>query len=127
MQSLIRNFESDSGEALTLQNFLRFYRLTAKSFYIQAKRSFARCCADAGKREDFPLTDFELSANKALAKGWWADIDSPELIRQIRLLLSTPDLRMEVETESDRERRLTEMFAELLRSGQRTPRIRCPG
>lgn len=119
MQSLIRNFESDSGEALTLQNFLRFYRLTAKSFYIQAKRSFARCCADAGKREDFPLTDFELSANKALAKGWWADIDSPELIRQIRLLLSTPDLRMEVETESDRERRLTEMFAELLRSGQK--------
>lgn len=49
--SRIASFEEDSGQELTLANFLRYHHMDVRSIY--AKYSFARLCAEAGVREDF--------------------------------------------------------------------------
>jgi len=49
--SKIASFEEDSGQKLTLANFLSYYHMDARAIY--AKFSFARLCSDAGVREDF--------------------------------------------------------------------------
>ena len=51
MVSRIASFEEDSGQELTLANFLRYHHMDVRSIY--AKYSFARLCAEAGVREDF--------------------------------------------------------------------------
>ena len=47
----IRTFEEDTGLALTLANFIRFYHLDVRTIYTKA--SFARLCVAAGARPDF--------------------------------------------------------------------------
>ena len=49
--SKIASFEEDSGQKLTLANFLSYHHMDARSIY--ARFSFARLCADAGVRDDF--------------------------------------------------------------------------
>ena len=49
--SKIASFEEDSGQKLTLANFLSYHHMDARAIY--AKFSFARLCSDAGVREDF--------------------------------------------------------------------------
>lgn len=49
--SKIASFEEDSGQKLTLANFLNYHHMDARAIY--AKFSFARLCADAGVRDDF--------------------------------------------------------------------------
>ena len=49
--SKIASFEEDSGQTLTLANFLGYHHMDARAIY--AKFSFARLCADAGVRDDF--------------------------------------------------------------------------
>ena len=49
--SKIASFEEDSGQKLTLANFLSYHHMDARAIY--AKFSFARLCADAGVRDDF--------------------------------------------------------------------------
>lgn len=49
--SKIASFEEDSGQTLTLANFLSYHHMDARAIY--AKFSFARLCADAGVRDDF--------------------------------------------------------------------------
>ena len=49
--SKIASFEEDSGQKLTLANFLNYHHMDAQAIY--AKFSFARLCADAGVQDDF--------------------------------------------------------------------------
>ena len=49
--SKIASFEEDSGQKLTLANFLSYHHMDARAIY--AKFSFARLCADAGVQDDF--------------------------------------------------------------------------
>ncbi len=49
--SKIASFEEDSGQQLTLANFLSYHHMDARAIY--AKFSFARLCVDAGMRDDF--------------------------------------------------------------------------
>lgn len=49
--SKIASFEEDSGQKLTLANFLSYHHMDARAIY--AKFSFARLCADADVRDDF--------------------------------------------------------------------------
>ena len=55
--SRIASFEEDSGLPLTLENFLIYHHMDARTIY--AKFSFARLCAEAGVRENFaePVED----------------------------------------------------------------------
>ncbi len=47
----IASFEDDTGNPLTLTNFLDYYRIDPRTLY--ARASFARLCVQAGAREDF--------------------------------------------------------------------------
>ena len=49
--SKVASFEEDSGQKLTLANFLGYHHMDARAIY--AKFSFARLCADAGVRDGF--------------------------------------------------------------------------
>lgn len=50
----IKYFEEDTGEKLTLYNFLHFYHLSLAEFYGKGKnRTFSRLQVDAGLSEDF--------------------------------------------------------------------------
>lgn len=49
--SKIASFEEDSGQKLTLANFLSYHHMNARTIY--AKFSFARLCTEAGAREPF--------------------------------------------------------------------------
>ncbi|MCG3088368.1 DUF3427 domain-containing protein [Sporosarcina cyprini] len=52
--SQLRYFEEDTGEALTLANFLRYHHLTLAEFYGKGKnRTFSRLKVEAGVMEDF--------------------------------------------------------------------------
>ena len=55
--SRIASFEEDSGLPLTLENFLTYHHMDARTIY--ARFSFARLCAEAGVRENFgePVED----------------------------------------------------------------------
>ena len=49
--SKIASFEEDSGQKLTLANFLGYHHMDTRAIY--AKFSFARLCADADVQDDF--------------------------------------------------------------------------
>ena len=54
----IQDFREESGQAITLTNFLRYYHLQIQQLYRKtSKESFARLCVAAGVREDFQEPD----------------------------------------------------------------------
>ena len=67
----IANFEEESGQALTLGNFLDFYHLEPKKMY--KFESFSRLCVLAGVRDDF---DEKLEATMLKAFMRFSFVDS---------------------------------------------------
>ena len=102
--SRIESFTEDSGLALTLKNFLRYYHLGIYSIY--SKYSFARLCADAGAIENFeePLED---KMTKAFSR--FAAVDS---YRWIQFLIDILPRISDVDIASlpDIQKRMLQMF-----------------
>lgn len=102
--SRIETFKEDSGQELTLKNFLNYYHLSPR--YIYAKYSFARLCADAGVCEDFE-EKVEEKLTKAFAK--FIAIDSYRWIKFLIGLL--PRLSsINIDNLPDGEKRMLQMF-----------------
>ncbi|MCL6515315.1 DUF3427 domain-containing protein [Alicyclobacillus sp.] len=68
----IQSFEEETGKPLTLANFLHHVGLSPRAFY-RHRNSFARLCAEAGRRDAFVEPD-EAVLTKALVR--LAGIDS---------------------------------------------------
>jgi len=98
------SFTEDSGLALTLSNFLGYYRLDPRAIYRFA--SFSRICARAEKIEDFhePLED---TLTKAL--GRLTVIDSRRWIRFLLELLPNLD-NVDFAALGEMEQRMLQMF-----------------
>lgn len=77
--SRISTFSEDSGQTLTLQNFLNYYHLDSRSLYQLG--SFSRLCVLAGVAEDFQEEGEELFT-KALLR--FASVDSRRFITFIK-------------------------------------------
>lgn len=102
--SRIETFKEDSGQELTLKNFLNYYHLSASSIY--AKYSFARLCVDAGVCDDFD-EKIEERLTKAFAK--FIAVDS---YRWIKFLIDTlPHINsINIDNLTDGEKRMLQMF-----------------
>lgn len=75
----IRYFEVDTGEVLSLSNFLRFHHLTLADFYGTGRnRMFERLKVDAGISDNF-ISDFEELVTKRIHALF--HFDSAKLIR----------------------------------------------
>lgn len=81
----IASFTEDSGQELTLGNFLRYYHVSARAFYMK-KETFARLSVLAGVRDDYsePL---DADAAKALLR--LSSIDSRRWIRFLKNFLES--------------------------------------
>jgi superfamily II DNA or RNA helicase/HKD family nuclease len=68
----IASFEEDSGQKLSLAEFLNYYRITPRAIYSK-KTSFSRLCVLAGKQQEF-----HEPAEEILTKAFlrFSDIDS---------------------------------------------------
>ncbi|MBR3629037.1 MAG: DUF3427 domain-containing protein, partial [Oscillospiraceae bacterium] len=75
----LATFTEDSGQALTLSNFLAYYHLDLGAIY-GTKNSFARLCVQAGVKEDFSEGTEEI-VTKALPRLSY--IDSHRLIELV--------------------------------------------
>lgn len=100
----IAGFTEESGQSLTLSNFLSYHHLDIRA--IHAKYSFSRLCVEAGIRQDFSEPD-ETKLTKALSR--LDQIDSRRWIRFILDVLNLNDTR-DVTQMSDEERRMLNMF-----------------
>ena len=102
--SRIRTFEEDTGLALTLANFIRFYHLDVRTLYTKA--SFARLCVVAGARPDF-----EEPAEDALTRafGRLAALDSRRWISFLLDILPRLD-NVDFSTLPSIEQRMLQMF-----------------
>ncbi len=102
--SRIASFEEDSGLPLTLENFLTYHHMDARTIY--AKFSFARLCAEAGMRENFaePVEDVLIKAFSRLCA-----IDSRRWIGFLLDILPRLD-DVDFSALGDNEKRMLNMF-----------------
>ena len=102
--SLITSFEEDSGQPLTLSNFLTYHRMDARALY--AKYSFSRLCVEAGVRDNFsePLEETMTKAFSRLVA-----IDSRRWIRFLLGVLKRLD-DLDFSGFSHVERQMLNMF-----------------
>ena len=100
----VASFEEDSGDALTLANFLNYYRLDPREIY--KTTTFARLCANANVRSDF-TEPMEGLLTKAFAR--LAMIDSRRWIRFLLDLLPRLD-DVDFAGLADVEKRMLQMF-----------------
>ncbi len=102
--SRIASFEEDSGLKLTLENFLTWHHMDARSIY--AKFSFARLCVEAGVRGHFtePVEDALTKAYSRLCA-----IDSRRWIGFLLDILPRLD-DVDFSTLGENEKRMLNMF-----------------
>lgn len=102
--SLITSFEEDSGQPLTLSNFLTYHHMDARALY--AKYSFSRLCVEAGVRDSFsePLEETMTKAFSRLVA-----IDSRRWIRFLLGVLKRLDA-LDFSGFSHVERQMLNMF-----------------
>ena len=102
--SKIASFTNDTGKQLTLENFLRHYRMDPRALY--KKDSFSRLCVNAGVLDDFsePL---EKVIAKALSR--LASMDSRRLLRFLLQILNDID-DINFDSLSDVEKRMLQIF-----------------
>ncbi|WP_026508365.1 DUF3427 domain-containing protein [Butyrivibrio sp. MC2013] len=102
--SRIESFTEDSGQELTLANFIHYYRLKLGTIY--AKYSFSRLCADAGVIPEF---DEPLEATITKAFSRIIAIDSRRWIQFLINIL--PNLEhVDINKLSPLEKRMMQMF-----------------
>ena len=100
----LETFTDDTGLEPSLENFLSYYHLSARSIY--ARYSFERLCADAGVREEFDEPGEEL-ITKAFAKV--LAIDSRRWIDF--LCAELPQLSVDrIKQMTDVQKRMFQMF-----------------
>ena len=102
--SRIASFQEDSGQALTLANFLRYHHMDIRTIY--ARDSFSRLCVEAGVREDFAEP-----AEEALRKAFLrlCAVDSRRWIGFLVDILSRPAVP-DPETLDGNGKRMLNMF-----------------
>ena len=89
----IKYFENDTGEKLTLKNFLNYYNISLEEFY-NGKRTFSRLCADAELINNFELENEEFISKRIVNL---LSIDSPKLIEFMKKYIN--NLNMELNEE----------------------------
>lgn len=102
--SRIESFTEDSGQELTLANFIKYYRLKLSTIY--SKYSFTRLCADARVIENFnePLEEVVTKAfSKIIA------IDSRRWIKFLLKVLPSLET-VDIGSMSPLEKRMLQMF-----------------
>lgn len=102
--SRIAEFEEESGQELSLSNFLQYHHLDIRA--ILFKHCFARLCVEAGVRPHFSEPD-EAELTKALSRV--CQIDSRRFIRFATSIISLED-RREASEMSAGERRMLNML-----------------
>ncbi|MCG7343410.1 DUF3427 domain-containing protein [Sporosarcina sp. ACRSL] len=81
----LKYFEEDTGEKLTLSNFLRYHHLTLADFYGTSRnRSFERLKVEAGLSEDFQ-SEYEVTINRRIQSLF--HLDSIELLTFLKRYL----------------------------------------
>ncbi len=100
----ISSFENDTGKALTLTNFLMYYRLDPRAVY--KKGSFSRLCVYAGVEEDF-YEPMEKDITKALRR--LSSLDSRRLLKFILGLLENIE-NVDFNVLSGNQKRMLQMF-----------------
>lgn len=100
----IESFHEDTGQDLTLSNFLTYYHLDPRAIY--KTFTFSRLCVKAGVIDDFQ-EDLEDTLIKALKR--FAVIDSRRWIRFILDDLSKLDLS-QLQNLSDMQKKMLQMF-----------------
>ena len=110
----IRDFTTDSGQELTLANFLHYHHLDIRQLYRKNnKESFTRLCVEAGVRVDFNEPDEALltRACKSLAA-----IDSRRWLRFLIDLLQHLD-KLQTRSFTPLEQRMLQMLHFTIRRG----------
>jgi superfamily II DNA or RNA helicase len=81
----IKYFEEDTGEQLTLSNFLHYHHLSLADFYGTSRnRSFERLKVEAGLSEDFQ-SEYEVNINRRIHSLF--HLDSIELLKFLKKYL----------------------------------------
>lgn len=108
LKEAIRTFAEDSGQNLTLANFVTYHHLDVRNIYKKASKraSFSRLCTDVGMRDDFNDPDEE-ALTRALALLCLAD--SRRWIRFVLDILTRPAVPT-LEDLSSLQRRMLNMF-----------------
>ena len=102
--SKIASFTDDTGKELTLENFLKYYKLDPRAIY--KKDNFARLCVYAGVKEEFD-EPIEKDITKAFAR--LSAINSRRLLRFILEILDNIET-LNFEELSDNNKRMLQMF-----------------
>ena len=102
--SKIASFTDDTGKELTLENFLKYYKLDPRAIY--KKDNFARLCVYAGVKEDFDES-IEKDITKAFAR--LSAINSRRLLRFILEILDNIE-KLDFGEVNDNNKRMLQMF-----------------
>ena len=102
--SKIASFTDDTGKELTLENFLKYYKLDPRAIY--KKDNFARLCVYAGVKEDFDES-VEKDITKAFAR--LSAINSRRLLRFILEILDNIE-KLDFGEVNDNNKRMLQMF-----------------
>ena len=89
----IKYFENDTGEKLSLKNFLKYHNISLNEFY-NGKRTFTRLCAEAKIIPDFQYENEDVF-NKRIVN--LLSMDSPKLIRFAKEYLTNLDKELNEE------------------------------
>lgn len=102
--SRIGSFEEDTGEKLTLENFVDYYHLNILTIY--KKDSFSKLCVDAGVRDDFtePLKDISMKVLSRICS-----IDSRRWIEFLLDILPRIE-KASLDSLTDGQHRMLQMF-----------------
>lgn len=78
----IANFTADTGLTLTMENFLRYHRMSPRQLYRQKSwQCFTRMCVKAGVLEDYPIEPLEQQVNLSMVLQKLAVADSQRWIK----------------------------------------------
>lgn len=110
--SRIETFTEDSGLALSVKNFVEYYRLDLSQIY--GKFSFSRLCAEAGVRPEFKepgekVLTKSFSKMIAVDSRRWIDFMLQKLPEILQAFASNPDTDL-LKSLSERDRRMFQMF-----------------
>lgn len=91
--SKAKYFENDTGEKLTLKNFLNYYNISLEEFY-NGNRTFSGLCAEADLIQYFECENEEKIAKRIVNL---ISIDSPKLISFIKKYINNTDMNLDEE------------------------------